>query len=62
MYNIKIKLNPNKTKEEIRQIQQKVKDNNNYCPCMLIKNETTKCMCENFKTTGECICGLYIME
>ena len=59
---MKIKLNPNKTKEEIRAIQQKVKDNDGYCPCLLYKDETTKCMCEHFRNTKECICELYIAE
>jgi len=59
---IKIKLNPQKTKEEIKIIQQKVRENKGFCPCMLIKNESTKCICENFKTTRECICGLYVVE
>ena len=25
---------------------QAVKDNENYCPCLALKNEDTKCMCK----------------
>ena len=55
-----IKLNENK--ELVAEIRQKLKDNNNYCPCKLVKNEDTKCMCKEFRTQeeGECHCGLYI--
>lgn len=44
-------------------IQEKVKKNGGYCPCSLIKNEDTKCMCKEFREStelGECHCGLYI--
>lgn len=61
-----VKLNPNK--EYVEQIKKKLKDNGNYCPCRLVKNEDTKCMCKEFRDmvangiTGECHCGLYIYE
>lgn len=40
-------------------ITQAVKDNDNYCPCMLCKTEDTKCMCKAFReqeTEGYCHC------
>ena len=39
-----------------------IKDNNGYCPCRLLKNEDTKCMCKEFREQeeGECHCGLYV--
>ena len=46
-------------------IQAKIKENDGYCPCALIKDETTKCPCLEFRqrnTQGECHCGLYIKE
>lgn len=39
-----------------------VKANNGYCPCMLLRNDDTKCICKSFKeqeTEGECHCGRY---
>lgn len=40
-----------------------VKDNNGYCPCELIQNEDTKCMCKKFREQtepGECCCGRFV--
>jgi len=42
-------------------IAQAVLDNDGYCPCKTVKDETTKCMCLEFRTQfmGPCSCGLY---
>ena len=55
-----IKLNENK--ELVKSIKEKLKENNGFCPCRLVKNEDTKCMCKEFReqTEGECHCGLYV--
>lgn len=55
-----IKLNENK--ELVKEIKQKLKENNGYCPCSLFKTKDTKCMCKEFKEQdiGECQCGLYV--
>ena len=52
----------NKNKKLVAQIKQRIKDNNGYCPCRLLKNEDTKCMCKEFREQeeGECHCGLYV--
>lgn len=52
----------NKNKKLVAQIKQRIKDNNGYCPCRLLKNEDTKCLCKEFREQeeGECHCGLYI--
>ena len=52
----------NKNKKLVAEIKQRIKDNNGYCPCRLLKNEDTKCMCKEFRdmTEGTCRCGLYI--
>lgn len=45
--------------EFYNEITQAVKDNDNYCPCMLVKTEDTKCMCKAFReqeTEGYCHC------
>ena len=33
--------------------------NDGYCPCTVVKNEDTKCMCKEFKeqASGICHCG-----
>ncbi len=57
-----IKRNPDK--EYVQEIFRKLKENDGYCPCALIKNEDTKCMCKEFREmeSGMCHCGLYIKE
>lgn len=67
--NFKVILNPKWTKEQHNKFLQKIKDNDNYCPCMIIKNETTKCICEDFRNkiedknyVGECHCGRYLKQ
>lgn len=57
---MKITLNPDR--EYADEVRCKLKANGGYCPCRLIKNEDTKCMCKEFRemTEGMCHCGLYI--
>ena len=52
----------NKNKKLVAEIKQRIKNNNGYCPCRLLKNEDTKCMCKEFREQeeGECHCGLYV--
>lgn len=52
-------------KERVNTIRRKLLENNNYCPCAIIKTEDTKCPCKEFREqteTGECNCGLYVKE
>lgn len=49
-------------KEHFENIKKALKDNMGYCPCSIVKNEDTKCMCKEFreqKEEGFCHCGLY---
>ena len=61
---IKIIVNPDV--DMVKDIRKQLKDNDGYCPCRLVKNEDTKCICKEFKEqverheAGECHCGLYI--
>lgn len=58
---LKIKKNPNK--EIYESVTKAVQDNDNYCPCMMVKNPDTICPCKEFReqeTEGECHCGRYI--
>lgn len=50
-------------KELANDIRARVKANGGYCPCAIVKDDDTKCMCKAFLEqpyTGECHCGLYI--
>ena len=60
---MKLKIIPNPNKEEYDKITQAVKDNDNFCPCLIIRNPDTKCICKEFReqvTEGFCHCGRYI--
>lgn len=55
----------NDDKQLVAEIRQKLKENDNYCPCRLEKIPENKCMCKEFveqQELGECHCGLYIKE
>lgn len=57
---MRIELNPDK--EFVKEFREKLKANDGYCPCRVVKTPETKCMCKEFKEQkeGECHCGLYI--
>lgn len=57
---MRIELNPDK--EFVKAFREKLKANDGYCPCRVVKTPETKCMCKEFKDAeeGECHCGLYI--
>lgn len=58
--NMKIYKNP--IPEEFAEISEAVKLNDGYCPCLLNKNDDTKCMCKDFRDSTEtdfCHCGRY---
>lgn len=46
------------------EVKRRLKENGGYCPCSIIRNEDTKCMCKEFREqeSGMCHCGLYIKE
>ena len=52
-------------KARVEEIRKALEDNDGYCPCRLIKNVDTKCLCREFREQmaagllGECHCGLY---
>ena len=57
-----IKLNPELTMEEVKDLHKSIALNDGYCPCRLDKTKESKCICEDFlqQKDGECLCGLYI--
>lgn len=49
-------------KEHEYKIRQRLKQNENHCPCSLEYNDDTICMCKDFreqKDSGWCHCRLY---
>ena len=54
----------NSDTEKANKILNTIRNNDGYCPCKIIKNEDTKCMCKEFRDIkeGTCHCGLYIKE
>ena len=57
---MRITVNPDK--EVVKEVREGLKRNGGYCPCRVVKNEDTKCICKEFREQpeGECYCGLYI--
>ena len=50
--------------EEAEIAYEAMRQNEGYCPCKIVKNEDTKCICKEFieQGLGPCHCGLYIKE
>ena len=48
-------------KKHVKKIKKLLKENDNYCPCVIVKNEDTKCMCKEFREMEEgiCHCGMF---
>lgn len=49
-------------KEKAQKIRELIRKNDGYCPCKLVKNDDTKCVCKEFveqEELGKCHCGLY---
>ncbi len=64
---MKILLNPDK--EVVESLKNKMKENGGYCPCRLVHNENTKCICKEFRDQikdnsfeGYCHCMLYYKQ
>jgi ferredoxin-thioredoxin reductase catalytic subunit len=64
---MKVIKNPEWTEEQVKAFEQKIKDNDGYCPCALMKTKDTKCMCKQFrdqikaKELGLCHCQLHCL-
>ena len=57
-----MKIIPNPNQQEYEKVTRAVEANDGYCPCALIKDESTLCMCHEFilsKKLGLCHCGRY---
>lgn len=53
---------PNPDRELFLKVLADVKANDGYCPCMIEKDEDTKCMCKVAREEGICVCGLYVKK
>ena len=55
----------NSDKELVQDIRKALQENGGYCPCSLVKDDDTKCICREFREqidrgeAGYCHCGLY---
>ena len=62
---MKVIKNPEWSEQQVRDFEQKIKDNDGYCPCAIMKTKDTKCMCLEFrdqikaKIPGLCHCQLH---
>lgn len=59
----------NEDKAIVEQVREGLRVRDGYCPCVLQKNEDTKCMCKEFREQiadpdfeGYCHCMLYYKE
>lgn len=58
-------IKPNPDSEKFVEMSKAVKDNNGYCPCLVDRNEDTKCLCKAFREKeepGACLCGRFLKE
>lgn len=64
---MKVIKNPEWSEDQVKEFEQKLKDNDGYCPCSIFKTKDTKCMCKQFrdqikaKQLGSCHCGLHVL-
>lgn len=55
----------NDDKELVAEIDKQLEETGGYCPCSLIQDKDTRCMCKAFRDdfakgkVGECHCGKY---
>jgi hypothetical protein len=60
---MKLKIIKNPDKEFYEKISKAVEDNNGYCPCLILRDESSKCICKDFReqeVVGKCHCERYI--
>ena len=59
-YELVTSVSINKDSEFANAMLEKVKANGGYCPCSCVKDETTKCMCKEFREQEEGGISAYI--
>lgn len=64
---MKVIKNPEWSEDQVKEFEQKLKNNDGYCPCSIFKTKDTKCMCKEFrdqikaKQPVSCHCGLHVL-
>ncbi|MGN0468019.1 MAG: ferredoxin-thioredoxin reductase catalytic domain-containing protein [Acutalibacteraceae bacterium] len=63
------KVRYNEDNEVVEFLKESLKKKGGYCPCKIVKNEDTKCICKEFREQiadpdfeGYCHCKLYYKE
>lgn len=57
-----LKIKVTEDKEHADRVRKALANRGGYCPCSLLRDEDTKCMCRTFREQREpglCHCGLY---
>lgn len=57
-----LKIVENEDKQIVTKIREGLKETSGYCPCSLIQDDSTKCLCKQFREQqieGLCHCQLY---
>lgn len=64
-----MKIRFNEDKDVVASVKEGLKRTGGYCPCLVLRNEDTKCMCRDFREKiadpefeGYCHCMLYYKE
>lgn len=57
---MKLILNPDK--EHVATIREALKNSDGYCPCSIIRDEDTKCMCKEARENNICHCELFVQS
>lgn len=57
-----LKIRYNLDCDKVSEVKDAIKNNDGYCPCKLLHNEDTRCMCKEFREqsyAGKCHCELF---
>lgn len=61
-----LEINPNMKlnddEEHVQKILKGLEVKDGYCPCVLPKNEDTKCPCKKMREENKCCCKLYVAK
>lgn len=52
----------NPDKEYVQKIIEGLYKKQGHCPCKVKSDETTLCPCDDFLSTGDCKCKLYVKK
>ena len=61
-----MRVRENPDKQVVEEVRAALNDTAGYCPCAIVHNDDTRCMCKEFRdmvaqgVPGKCHCGLYV--